>query len=60
DAIGTAALEDGRVGPPVRVLGTPVEFIAHGKAEDILHDLGLDGEGVAAETRRLLAALVPR
>jgi 1-deoxy-D-xylulose-5-phosphate synthase len=60
DAIGTAALEDGRVGPPVRVLGTPVEFIAHGKAEDILHELGLDGEGVAAETRRLLAALVPR
>jgi 1-deoxy-D-xylulose-5-phosphate synthase len=60
DAISTAALEDGRVGPPVRVLGTPVEFIAHGKADDILHELGLDGEGVAAETRRLLAALVPR
>jgi 1-deoxy-D-xylulose-5-phosphate synthase len=58
DAIGTAALDDGRVGPPVRVLGTPVEFIAHGKADDILRDLGLDGPGVAAETRRLLAALV--
>ncbi|MEY2451384.1 MAG: 1-deoxy-D-xylulose-5-phosphate synthase [Acidimicrobiaceae bacterium] len=58
DAIGTAALDGGRVGPPVRVLGTPVEFIAHGKADDILRDLGLDGPGVAAEARRLLAALV--
>ncbi|MEY2422131.1 MAG: 1-deoxy-D-xylulose-5-phosphate synthase [Acidimicrobiaceae bacterium] len=60
DAISVAAIEDGRVGPPVRVLGTPVEFIAHGKADDILHDLGLDAEGVAAEARRLLAALVQR
>jgi hypothetical protein len=40
------------------VLGTPVEFIAHGKADEILHELGLDGVGVAAEARRLLAALV--
>jgi 1-deoxy-D-xylulose-5-phosphate synthase len=58
DAIGTAALDDGRVGPPVRILGTPVAFIAHGTADDILRDLGLDGAGVAAEARRLLAALV--
>ena len=57
DAIGTAALEDGRVGPPVRVLGTPVEFIAHGTRDEILHELGLDGDGVAAEARRLLATL---
>ena len=60
DAIGTAALDDGRLGPPVRVLGTPVEFIAHGKPDDILHELGLDGEGVAIEARRLLATLVHR
>jgi 1-deoxy-D-xylulose-5-phosphate synthase len=60
DAIATAALEDGRVGPPVRVLGTPVEFIAHGTADDILHELGLDGDGVTAEARRLLATLVRR
>jgi 1-deoxy-D-xylulose-5-phosphate synthase len=58
DAIGTAALDDGRVGPPVRVLGTPVEFIAHGTPDDILHQLGLDGDGVATEARRLLATLV--
>ena len=60
DAIATAALDDGRVGPPVRVLGTPVDFIAHGKADEILDELGLDGEGVAVEARRLLATLVHR
>jgi 1-deoxy-D-xylulose-5-phosphate synthase len=58
DAISTAALDDGRAGPPVRVLGTPVAYIAHGKADDILRELGLDADGVATETRRLLAALV--
>jgi 1-deoxy-D-xylulose-5-phosphate synthase len=60
DAISTAALDDGRVGPPVRVLGTPVAFIPHGKPDDILRELGLDGAGVAAEVRRLLASLVHR
>jgi 1-deoxy-D-xylulose-5-phosphate synthase len=60
DAISTAALEDGRTGPPVRVLGTPVAFIAHGQADAILHELGLDAAGVAVEARRLLAALVRR
>ena len=58
DAVATAALEDGRVGPPVRVLGIPVAYIAQGKPEAILRDLGLDGAGVAAEVRRLLAALI--
>ena len=58
DAVSIAALEDGRVGPPVRVLGTPAEYIAAGKADDILRDLGLDGPGVTAEVRRLLAALI--
>jgi len=58
DAVATAALEDGRVGPPLRVLGIPVAYIAQGKPEAILRDLGLDGAGVAAEVRRLLAALI--
>jgi 1-deoxy-D-xylulose-5-phosphate synthase len=58
DAVATAALDDGRVGPPVRVLGTPAAYIPQGKADDILRDLGLDGAGVAAEARRLLAALI--
>jgi 1-deoxy-D-xylulose-5-phosphate synthase len=56
DAISTAALDDGRVGPPVRVLGTPVAYIPHGKADNILRDLGLDAAGVAAEVRRRIGA----
>ena len=58
DAVSTAALDEGRVGPPVRVLGTPGAYIPQGKADDILRDLGLDGPGVTGEVRRLLAALV--
>ena len=58
DAVSTVALDDGRIGPPVRVLGTPVAYIPQGKADDILRDLGLDGPGVAGEVRRLLAAIV--
>ncbi|MEY2591046.1 MAG: 1-deoxy-D-xylulose-5-phosphate synthase [Acidimicrobiaceae bacterium] len=58
DAISTAALDDGRPGPPVRVLGTPMAYIPHGKPDVILAQLGLDGPGIATEARRLLAALV--
>jgi hypothetical protein len=41
----------------VRVLGTPIEFIQHGKPDQILSDLGLDGSGLAHEARELVAAL---
>jgi 1-deoxy-D-xylulose-5-phosphate synthase len=58
DAIATCALEDGRVGPPVRVLGTPVAYIPHGNADDILRELGLDTNGIAAEVRHRLASLI--
>jgi 1-deoxy-D-xylulose-5-phosphate synthase len=57
DAISTCALDDGRIGPPVRVLGTPVAYIPHGKPDAILARLGLDANGIAAEARRLHAAL---
>jgi 1-deoxy-D-xylulose-5-phosphate synthase len=43
--------------PQVRVLGTPIEFIPHGKPDQILADLGLDGAGIEREVRDLLAAL---
>src|SRR4051812_1367289 len=56
DAISTAALDEGRAGPPVRVLGTPVAFIPQGKPDAILRELGLDAAGVAAEVRRRIAA----
>jgi 1-deoxy-D-xylulose-5-phosphate synthase len=60
DAIASEALEDGRIGPPVRVLGTPCAYIPHGKPDAILQELGLDADGLTAETQRLLAALPPR
>jgi 1-deoxy-D-xylulose-5-phosphate synthase len=43
--------------PKVRVLGTPTQFIPHGKPDQILATLGLDADGLAAEARSLVAAL---
>ena len=51
-----AGLDERRVSPPVLVLGTPVEYIAHGKADAILANLGLDGPGIAAAAAKTLAA----
>jgi 1-deoxy-D-xylulose-5-phosphate synthase len=33
--------------PPVRILGVPRSYIAHGKPDRILEELGLDGAGIA-------------
>jgi len=41
--------------PPVRVLGVPRGFIAQGKPDRILADLGLDGPGIAQSVTRALA-----
>jgi len=57
DAVATAALAAGRAGPPVRILGIPVAYIPQAKPDAILHELGLDGEGIAGEIRRLLAQI---
>ena len=43
--------------PRVEVLGTPIAFIPHGKPDRILADLGLDGPGIAATVRSILACL---
>ncbi len=43
--------------PQVRVLGTPVEYIQHGKPDDILATLGLDANGLEREARALVSAL---
>jgi len=59
DAIAADALGDGRVGPPVRVLGTPCVYIAQGKPDAILHELGLDSEGITNEATRLLSLIRP-
>jgi 1-deoxy-D-xylulose-5-phosphate synthase len=50
-----AEMSEGRPVPPVVTLGTPGEFIAHGKASQILADLGLDDVGIAAAVIRALA-----
>jgi 1-deoxy-D-xylulose-5-phosphate synthase len=55
-AEGIAALDEGRKSPPVVVLGTPAQFLAHGKADQILAELGLDGPGVAAAATKALVA----
>jgi 1-deoxy-D-xylulose-5-phosphate synthase len=45
--------------PRVEVLGVPVEFFAHGKADQILARLGLDADGIAAAIRASLPARRP-
>ena len=42
----------------VRCLGLPDRFVAHGAREVLLHDLGLDAEGIATEARRMLGDAV--
>jgi 1-deoxy-D-xylulose-5-phosphate synthase len=41
--------------PRLAVLGVPVQFIPHGKPDDILASFGLDAAGVAATARDLIA-----
>ncbi|HET6834855.1 MAG TPA: 1-deoxy-D-xylulose-5-phosphate synthase [Acidimicrobiales bacterium] len=44
-------------GPPVTVLGVPVRFIPHGKPDNILASVGLDGAGLATTVRAVLAGV---
>jgi 1-deoxy-D-xylulose-5-phosphate synthase len=44
----------------VGVLGVPTRFIAHGKPDRILAELGLDAGGIVAEARRRLDSLAQR
>ncbi len=44
-----------RLLPPVRILGVPRSYIAHGKPDFILSDLGLDGPGIASTVMAALA-----
>ena len=43
--------------PATRVLGVPRQFLAQGKADDILASLGLDGAGIAESVRRAGSAI---
>jgi len=44
-----------RPAPPVRILGVPRTYLAHGKPDRILSDLGLDGPGIASAVTAALA-----
>jgi 1-deoxy-D-xylulose-5-phosphate synthase len=52
DAMTTILESRGQRGPITRVLGIPREYIAQGKADDILEGLGLNGAGIAESVRR--------
>jgi 1-deoxy-D-xylulose-5-phosphate synthase len=53
DAMSAQVEFAGLPGPLVRVLGVPRQFLAQGKADDILTSLGLDGSGVAESVRQV-------
>jgi 1-deoxy-D-xylulose-5-phosphate synthase len=55
DAMAAQVDSAGLPGPAVRVLGVPRQYVAQGKADDILASLGLDGTGIAESLRRALA-----
>lgn len=49
--------QSGQRRPAVTVLGVPTKYLAHGKPDAILADLGLDGDGVAGTIRADLSQL---
>jgi 1-deoxy-D-xylulose-5-phosphate synthase len=52
DAMASHVESAGLSGPATRVLGVPRQYLAQGKADDILASLGLDGTGIAETIRR--------
>jgi 1-deoxy-D-xylulose-5-phosphate synthase len=57
DAMEASTESLGQRGPITRTLGVPREYIAQGKADDILDSLGLNGTGIAESVRRALQAI---
>jgi 1-deoxy-D-xylulose-5-phosphate synthase len=53
------ALRDAGVDTPLRDLGIPPRFLAHGKRQEILAEAGLTPEGIADAVARALAPAVP-
>ncbi|MGH7644504.1 MAG: 1-deoxy-D-xylulose-5-phosphate synthase [Gemmatimonadales bacterium] len=54
DALAERCLGETRPAPRTLVLGTPDRYLAQAKPDQILADLGLDGHGIAAATRKAL------
>jgi 1-deoxy-D-xylulose-5-phosphate synthase len=57
DAMAAGVESAGLSMPAVRVLGVPRQYLAQGKADDILASLGLDGAGIAESLRRAHASV---
>ena len=53
DAMAAQVESAGLRSPATRVLGVPRQFLAQGRADDILASLGLDGTGIAESVRRV-------
>jgi 1-deoxy-D-xylulose-5-phosphate synthase len=53
DAMAAQVESAGLSLPMTRVLGVPRQFLAQGRADDILASLGLDGAGIAESVRRV-------
>jgi 1-deoxy-D-xylulose-5-phosphate synthase len=53
DAMASQVESDELPMPAVRILGIPRQFLAQGKADDILASLALDGAGIAESVRRV-------
>jgi len=53
DAMATQVEAEGLPAPATIVLGVPRQYLAQGRADDILASLGLDGTGVAESIRRV-------
>jgi len=53
DAMSAQVESVGLAQPATRVLGVPRQFLAQGKADDILASIGLDGAGIAESVRRV-------
>jgi 1-deoxy-D-xylulose-5-phosphate synthase len=59
DALASWAGGEGQPLPPIINLGIPRAYIAQGRPDDLLAELGLDGAGVAASVRLLVDSSVP-
>ena len=50
----SARSKSGTPPPPTLALGAPAAYLPHGKPNDLLANLGLDGPGIAATVAKLL------
>jgi 1-deoxy-D-xylulose-5-phosphate synthase len=53
DAMAAQVDSEGLAMPAIRILGVPRQYLAQGKADNILASLGLDGAGIAESVRRV-------